>query len=55
MKPTKVVAVVMSVKRINLDCQYECVVKEEKNGMEHTVRFPDHMYLQPGDKVVVKV
>lgn len=55
MKPVKVIAVVVSVKRISLDCHYECLVREEKNEMEHTVRFPDHLYLQPGDRIAVKV
>lgn len=55
MKPVKVVAAVLSAKRVSDDRQYECVVREEKNGMEHTVRFPDHMYLEVGDKVTVRV
>lgn len=49
----KVKCTVLSCKYIPDDKHYVVVVKENRNGMEHDVRFPDKKEL--GSEVVIKV
>lgn len=47
-----VTATVLSCKWINEDKHYAATVREDKNGMEHSVRFPDRK--EAGARVKVK-
>lgn len=50
---SKVNGTVLSCKYLTEDKHYLVVVKENRNGMEHEVRFPDKKEL--GSEVVIRV